>query len=400
MDAMRIGIVGTGIAGLSSAFYLSAFRGISITMFEQAGVFGGRANVTSDGEHCPRLFLSDYAYLLNILGQVRSADGQNIRDGLSAIRRYCHVESSWVEVSHLYFALAAEISLRRKLKAWSANRRPPLVADELGGNTNSYGSLRNFSIRSLSRMLTNLLRSRTAFALAGSTDRYLIDPWVRYLAASGVEFRSGSRVEAIDSRPPGVVLRTAGCSDEFDAVVITAFAPDAAALLARSGMEHGIRDLGHTHCVCFTLALHPDEKVLTDSRPALYSRNGINIVVQPRHRRCVVLCTRPPSTAESYVMSCVRSDLNLEHDIAEIRVRDNQRAGEAVYAADYVPPERILRHHQQRLYFAGSYVTNTYPIDSGEGAARSAFNAVCRIRADFQLVPRLDAVEPERGMLR
>ena len=64
---MNVCVVGSGISGLSSAFYLLQYADVGVTVYEQAGVFGGRANVTDDGEHCARVFLSDYDYLFGIL---------------------------------------------------------------------------------------------------------------------------------------------------------------------------------------------------------------------------------------------------------------------------------------------------------------------------------------------
>jgi hypothetical protein len=174
----------------------------------------------------------------------------------------------------------------------------------------------------------------------------------------------------------------------FDAVLVTAFVPDLADLLAASGIDHRVKVLNYTHCKCLTLTLNPREKILAIRQLGLYSREGINVVLQPDHSRCVVLCTRPLSTDVSYIASQVREFLGLEHEILDIKVRDNQRPEEAIYAADYIRPGAVLRQSRPHIYFAGSYIKNSYPIDSGEGAARSAMDAVQRIQHDYRLADR------------
>jgi len=387
---MNICIIGSGISGLSAAFYLAKYQNVSITVYERSDVFGGRANINEHGEHCPRVFLSDYECLFSILRGVENDDGVSIYDTLQAVHRYCHIEGrGWVEISHLYVVLARELSLRERFKVVKARRTSPLVAAQVpGANENRYGSIRNFSPLSLARVMTNLRRSTIAFALGGPTDDFLISPWVRYLEKAGVTFRKSHRVDAITPLPHGVSVRSAAGASAFDAVLVTAFAPDLADLLTASGIDHRVKVLDYTHCKCLTLALNPREKILAIRQLALYSREGINVVLQPDHSRCVVLCTRPLSTDVSYVASRVRDFLGLEHEILDIKVRDNRRPEEAIYAADYLRPGAILRQCRPHVYFAGSCIKNSYPIDSGEGAARSAFDAVQRIQRDYRLASR------------
>jgi glycine/D-amino acid oxidase-like deaminating enzyme len=387
---MRICIIGAGISGLSAAFYLTRCQDVSITVYERSDVFGGRASV-KDGEHCPRVFLSDYTHLFGILRDVENGEGASIYDMLKTVHRYCHVEGrEWAEISHLYVVLAKELSLAERLKVIKARHTPPLVASQVAGtNENTYGSMRNFSPLSLARVIANLRRSTIAFALGGPTDESLIYPWVRFLEKEGVRFRVSSRVDTITPLPHGVSVNTAAGVSTFDAVLITAFVPDAADLLTASGIDHRIKALFHTHCKCLTLALDPREATLAAKQVALYSREGINVVVQPDHSRAVVLCTRPISTDVSYVVSRVREFLDLEHEILDIKVRDNRQPGEAIYAANYVKPDAVLGRGYPHVYFAGSYIKNTYPIDSGEGAARSAFDAVQRIQRDYCLTGRV-----------
>ncbi|MGH3407968.1 MAG: NAD(P)-binding protein, partial [Streptosporangiaceae bacterium] len=106
-NPLSICIIGSGISGLTAAFYLSRFRNVRITVFERSDCFGGRANVNENGEHCPRVFLSNYKYLFSILRGVENDDGVAIYDTLRAVHRYTHIEGrGWAEISHLYVVLA------------------------------------------------------------------------------------------------------------------------------------------------------------------------------------------------------------------------------------------------------------------------------------------------------
>lgn len=68
-----------------------------------------------------------------------------------------------------------------------------------------------------------------------------------------------------------------------------------------------------------------------------------------------------------------------------MRTRPNQRPGEAILVGDYLRPDRILRQPLPGVYFAGSAIHNSYPIDSAEGAARSSLTAAALIRHDHGL---------------
>lgn len=387
---MRTCIVGSGIAGLSTAFYLTGYEDTQTVVYERAAVLGGRANVIDGAEHCARLFLDDYTHLLDILRQIPGSDGRSLHDGLRPVERYCHTRRrGWVRTSHLYPLLARELSLRDKLSVGLQRRRSPLLAaQELGRNTNRFGSRKNLTYRSLARIAVNALRSKTAYTLEGPTDTSLLAPWARLLEDRGVAFAVNTSVRMLRPESSGVFVHSDRGAEKFDAVVVTAFAPDLIDLLATSGIAHTAERLQHTHCKCLTITLDPREKVLADGEPALYSRDGITVVVQPAHTRCVALVTRSPSTADQYVQAQVQDFLGLAHDVVDVAVRDNQRPDEALYTADQLDPRRLLARPQPNLYFAGSYIGNCYPVDSGEGAARSAFAAVRQMQSDHSLVGR------------
>jgi len=380
---MRICVIGSGISGLAAAHRLSSRPDFRVAVYEQADHFGGRADVDADGEHCPRFFMDDYEELFGILRTVGAGDGRSVVDTLRRVRRYAHTPTAgWVEISHLYLTLAKEVPLAEKFRLLRAWRATPLVADQ-GRCANRYGSVRNYSLLPLLRMTANLLRSKSAYALPGPTDECLIAPWVAQLRANGVELSADTRVTMIRPHGSALNLTTTRGTSAFDAVVVTAFVPDLVTLLTASRLGHTVREAGHTHCVAFTLDLDPRERILTAAGPALYCRDGINALVQPEHACCVVLCTTAKNTEAASVLPKVRRSLGLEHDFVRVRSRLNQRPAEAVFVGDYLEPDRILRHRVGNLYFAGSAVRNSYPIDSAEGAVRSAFNAVDRLCRDF-----------------
>lgn len=69
--------------------------------------------------------------------------------------------------------------------------------------------------------------------------------------------------------------------------------------------------------------------------------------------------------------------LDLQFPPLRVGVRDNTAANEVVWAADYVDPEQVA--DRNRVMFAGSWLKNTYPVDSAEGAALSGLAGVTRL---------------------
>ncbi|MEV4887793.1 FAD-dependent oxidoreductase [Nonomuraea sp. NPDC055795] len=385
---MKICIVGSGLAGLAAAFYLSRYPEAEITVYEQGVSFGGRANVEEGGEHCPRVFLEDYVRLFEIMRQIPADGGGSLYDRLRRLHRFARTgDGAWVEISHLYRIMAKEFSLVEKLRI-SWNWRPtPLIGEhtprERGANR--YGSVLNYSPRTVLRMAGNLFRSKTGFALPGSTDVFLIEPWVHHLRAHGVTLTAGRRVTGVNLDGDPVDVRTSEGWQRFDAVVVTAFVPDLVALLNSSKIDHGVREVDHMHNVAYTIDLDPREEVLSNPEPAFYGCGGVAVLVQPEAGRAVALCVRNPRTDEQYVLDRLRDHLGLRFPVGDVAVRMNQRPGEAILAGDYTRPEHILRRPSRRLYFAGSHIRNSYPMDSAEGAVLTALAAVRALLRDHPL---------------
>ena len=87
---MRVAVIGSGISGLSCAFYLAEHPGVEIVVYERDDVLGGRANTNANGEHCPRIFLSDYHTLSGILRRIAGPDGRTVHDHLRSLRRFSY----------------------------------------------------------------------------------------------------------------------------------------------------------------------------------------------------------------------------------------------------------------------------------------------------------------------
>jgi glycine/D-amino acid oxidase-like deaminating enzyme len=387
---MKVWVIGGGLAGLTAAFHLSGRPDVKVVLYEQESQFGGRANVEAGGEHCPRFFLNDYTVLFGILRQIEGRDGRSVHDSLRRVRRFSHVHGAgWVEISHLYRVFASEIGWGERFRMARAWRPSPLVAEQRRmrrlASSNRYGTMRSYSLMPLLRMGSDVFHAKIGYVLPGPTDAYLIDPWVQHLRVRGVDLRVGVRVRAVQPGVAGVSLRTSEDNHDFDAVVITAYVPDLVTLLDASQLYHSVNDLEQIHCAAFTIELDPREPVLASPEPRFYSHAGTNILVQPEHHRCVVLCAGSASTVEDEVVTTVRRFLDLQHDTGCVVTRRNQRPGEAVYGGNSLRVNRILREPIPRVYFAGSHVRNSYPIDAAESAARSAINAVEALRCDLGL---------------
>lgn len=416
---MKICVIGAGISGLAAAHYLSDDPRHAITVLEASAVFGGRANVTAEGEHCTRLFLPDYHYLLELLSEIPVEGALTVCDSLQASDRFARTRrGQWLQIDHIYAFLSATpgLSLRDKWSISKANRESLLVAKkaqrqahralgrdrrdhdiEVARGTGTEDSLNlfapiwNWSPRALMRAVRSARGSGTTYALPGATDRYLIEPWTRFLRSRGVVLRGCSHVETLGLEDDGVQVRTATANERFDVVLVTAFASDAYALLDRSGVPRPLDHRGHTHCKCFTIDLDPREAIVRrDAATRIYSHGGMTTVVQPRESRCVTLATFTASTERTKIVTELTRQLGLVHAPLRVRCRTNLEPGEAVFVGDYVDPVELAGPLAPYVYFAGSYTANSYAVDSGEGASRSAYYAVSRIATDHSVRVRSD----------
>ncbi|MGC7095359.1 FAD-dependent oxidoreductase [Amycolatopsis lurida] len=378
---MRVCIVGSGISGLAAAHYLTDRPGVSVTILEREGEYGGRANVTADGEHCTRLFLSDYHYLLGLFREIPGVAG-TVLDSLRRCRRFAsRSDGTWVEIDHIYAFLAKTrgLSWRDKVAIAKSNWQAILVARRSTQSANVFGSIWNWSAGSLVRAMASSRRESISYAFPGSTDRYLTEPWTRFLRSRGVELRNRSRVEQISRAADGVHVVTESGRERFDVVIFTGFVHDAYTLLDQSGVARPMDCRQHTHCKAFTIDLDPREPVLASGDVRIYAGAGITTVVQPDENRCVTLAAFPRSTENDFILDQVRGQLSLRFPPLRLRTRSNLSPGEAVFVGEYVDPRRLEESFGGQVYFAGSYTDNSYPLDSGEGACRSAFHAVSRL---------------------
>ncbi|MEV6603864.1 hypothetical protein [Kutzneria sp. NPDC051319] len=219
---------------------------------------------------------------------------------------------------------------------------------------------------SLLGIARNIWRADRIFAFPGSTDRYLISPMVANLEQSGVVLRQGNEVGRI----------AVGAEDGFDAVVLALFPTDLAALLKASGIRHGLDlSLRHAHCKVLTVGLDSRERVLDDTRPLLFCRARLAILVQPQESRCVVVCTRVASTDDSHVLALIRGLLSLQHSFGAVHCRTNQLPNEGVWSATMPGPATVLPDRPHGIHLAGSWLAAGYPYDSAESAVRSAWKA-------------------------
>lgn len=383
---MRIGIVGAGIAGLTAAHVLSRQPAHQLVLYERARVPGGRASLVDSAEHCPRVFLDDYHELFRILGQVSGPDGTTLRSAVVPLDRYFYTSrSEWVKISRLFGFQARELSVRDRLGISRVGWSSAVLADyPAAANTNRYSPGSNWSARTLAKAAWKVVRSRHALALAGPTSTCLLEPWLADLVSRGVDVRLAAEVSAIEGGHDANIKLHSGCSAEnFDAVIVTAFIPDARHILDASGIRHRLAVLDHTHLKVMTVDLDPRENILRRQRPALYHSGGIGLLLQPEAARCVAVCIRGPSNDDEYVLDRVRRDIGLEFPFVDLRVRSNLQPEEGLYTADYVDPSQILRTKIRGVYFAGSYVKNSYPVDSAEGACLTALNAVASLQHEF-----------------
>lgn len=378
----RVAVIGSGIAGLSAAHFLSAHPNIDVTVYERDTVIGGRANTVDGAEHCARLFLDDYHVLHEILREIPVGDGRSVYDSLERLHRYSFSRySGWVENGGLYPLVSPGLRFRERLDLVRAKRLSPLIAEQrFASSSNRYGTRKNFDRSTQLRILANAVRPRICSALPCPTDEGLLDPWTQLLRSRGVHFETGAEVTKLLPTATGTSVEVDGVERPCDSVLLTAFVSDALPLLELSGIDHTVRRLQHSHCKCYTIQLDPREPILEDPRIRQYSHEGISIIVQPGAARCTVLCTFSVSTADDHVLPRVRLFLGLRHRPIDIRFRMNRESREALFHATLVDPESSI-DQMPGLHFAGSWLRHDYILDAGEGAAQASKAAAMRIVA-------------------
>ncbi|SDH30948.1 FAD-dependent oxidoreductase [Pseudonocardia oroxyli] len=391
---MRVAVVGAGIAGLSIAHYLSASPDVQVTVLEAAEHPGGRADVTPDGgEHCTRYFLDDYLYLTELMQEI-PFDRGSVFDLLQPVQRMApRRQGGWSESRHLYPLLDRSLPLRDRWAISKGNRVSLLVARRSPDSSNVFGAAANFSLRSLLDAVANMRQSVSGSVLPGSTAQYFVEPWVAHLQARGVKIHCGREVTRLTVADEGVELGTGESREAFDVVVVTAFAHDLYALLDRSGHARKLDWRTHTHCKALTIDLDPREPILTDPRPRTYSKDGTTTLLQPAASRCVAVPLLARSTVDADVLGQIRDHLGLRFPPLRVRSRTNLRPGEAVFVGEHVRAEALttaLAGARGKVYFAGSYIANSYRVDSAESACRSAYAAIQDMAAvHCEIVPAL-----------
>lgn len=374
---MKVGVVGSGIAGLCVATELNR-HGREVEVVESRDRPGGRAATVGGAEHCTRIMMDDYAQLRRLLDRVPSTDpATSIWQTLVPVRRMIHLERrGWLSLGNVYALRGAGLSLRERLELARARRRRPLLARELRpGPLATLRMAAQLSPASWARVAASTLRVGGAHAFPGPTDAYLIDPWVEHLRRSGVELRTATRVERLRARGAGAELYHSGEWHRYDAVVVAAFAPDTLELLRASGVPHRLRVSGLAILSCASATLVVDEREELAARHEegneayLYSGGGFYALYQPRGRRVVAVTTRPGPDGAS-LLQATRSLLRLQYPIDLVGLRDNLEPANGIFAATPPNPHGIAP--LDAVHFAGAYLSRSYPLDSGEAAARSA----------------------------
>lgn len=375
---MRVAVVGAGMSGLCVATELS-LAGHEVEIIEARDGVGGRAAVVDGVEHCTRIMMDDYSRLRHVLSRIPAANaGESIWQTLAPVRRMVHIERrGWIALDNIYALRRSGLSARDRLELARHRRRRQLLARELRpGPLATLRIAAQLSPLSWIRVAASTLRVRRAFAFPGPTDEYLIDPWATYLRDAGVRLRTATRVERLRPLDRGVELHHSGDWHHHDAAVVAAFVPDALELLRASGIPHRLRvpELGMLSCASTTFVVDWREDLAgrheaRSDEAYLYSGGGFYALYQPGPRRVVAVTTRPGPDAAS-LLEASRRLLQLRHSVDLTGMRDNLEPASRIFAATPLDPGRIASVGS--VHFAGSYLSRTYPLDSGEAAARCA----------------------------
>ena len=384
---MKVAVVGSGIAGLSVATELSR-HGSEVEILESADQFGGRAAVANGVEHCTRIMMDDYSELRQILDTVPSANpALSIWQTLVPVRRFVYLDGKgWRSLDTIYTLRGSGFSMRDRLCLSRARRRQPLLARESRvGPITALRMAAQMSPISWARVAAASLRVRGAHAFPGPTDAYLLDPWVEHLRSRGVELGVNVKIDRLRSRNGSPELHHSGTWHSYDAAVIAASLPDAKELLCASHVSHRLKvsDIALLNCASATFYIDPREDLATrhhehDGETYLYSGGGFFALYQPRIRRVICVTTRPGPDA-SALLEATRRLLSLRQPVDLMGMRNNLEPRSRIFAATPLRPDCIAS--ARGIYFVGAHLSRTYPLDSGEAAARSARTVARRLLA-------------------
>lgn len=375
---MRVGIVGAGISGLCAATLL-ADDGHSVTILDGAPGAGGRAATPNGIEHCSRIFLDDYSSLRVILDRIPSGNS-SIWGTLRPISRIARgKDQQWSTLGGPYTARSDSLPLTEKIRLARSRRKSPLLADQSRPTKIDLAKMAvQLSPVGWVRVARLTLRVRSAYAFPGSTDRFLANPWLETLQTSGAMWVPNAQVREIVIRQGRV--RAVTLSDErtldCDAVVVATTLPQAVSLLDHSGIDHRLRVSPHAFhsLTSATFMLHPEDRAarrLPSDTPSLIAGGGFYVVYQPDNHRCVAVSALFAPVEPVALISQARLLLGADLPVEIVGSTTNREVGEQLFGG--TPPGRRLLPRLPGVYLAGSYLSRSYPIDSGEAAARSAF---------------------------
>jgi len=318
-SSKRVAVVGAGIAGLTSAFYLDRLTDHQVTVFETRDRIGGHAHSHQLVDDAGQAFVVDTGFIV-----FNDRNYPNFRQLLSTLDVDPHDTEMSFSVSlprggkrggfeYNGGSLAGLFAQRRNLlnpRFWKllrdivrfnqlakASRQTELGDQTVGAWLDQHGfgqamvtqyllpmagaiwsaspqRIRDFPIQSLFHFLDNHgllnLEDRPQWcSLRGGSRTYVN----ALLDACSAEFKVGSGVEQVIPSDTGCTLKTAdGTEHEFDAVVMACHADEALAMLAEpDATERSI--LGAFDYSENTVFLHSDEQWMPLRRSAWASWN-------------------------------------------------------------------------------------------------------------------------------
>lgn len=377
-------MIGAGVSGLAAATYLSNYPGVDVTILERNPRVGGRADVVGNAEHCQRLFIDDYSMMFDLLRQIPSETG-TVYESLRPVSRMVHVDGQWRRISRLYAIWSRELTFWEKYRVINERRTSPLLGERAKAHRKSLRMLRNFDLRTFGALVWASKRPQGISCLPGRTDECLTLPWLRFLENRGVRVNLGTPAARLyRARGHASWSVEAGSAElTFDAVITTLLPDDLAALLDASNLAHRL-PRNHEHLNFKTLTFDFDDLHPDDNFPeyALMAKNGVSVFLQRPEGRCTAFCTSPLDATDEYIIEQVRNICGARGLVRLVGTRENADPSEVIYCARQIQPSSVLLQHHRGLYFAGSAMAASYPVDSGEAATRAAREAVDQLLAD------------------